>query len=137
MRILIVQDDCTSRKFLLRYLSEFGDCDLVADGRGAIELLSIALKQKCSFDLICMDIPRPENTLSAIRKLEAGSNTPRDKRVKVIMTGSLNDAAVKYGCFNTGPESYSVKPFDTEKFRDVMVQLGLGEVVSLQPAITA
>ncbi|MGE5404563.1 MAG: response regulator, partial [Candidatus Saccharibacteria bacterium] len=32
MRILIAEDDLVSRKFLFKFLSKFGDCDITVDG---------------------------------------------------------------------------------------------------------
>ena len=38
MKILIVEDDMVSRKFLNKYLKQYGDCDMVVDGLEAIEI---------------------------------------------------------------------------------------------------
>lgn len=32
MRILIAEDDFASRKFMLKFLSKFGECDITVDG---------------------------------------------------------------------------------------------------------
>ena len=37
MRVLIVEDDFTSRKLLQKFLSPYGDCDIAVDGKEALE----------------------------------------------------------------------------------------------------
>ena len=33
MRILIAEDDFTCRKFMLRFMSKYGECDVTVDGK--------------------------------------------------------------------------------------------------------
>ena len=42
MRILIAEDDATSRKFLFKLLSKYGECDMVVDGIEVVEAFEIA-----------------------------------------------------------------------------------------------
>ncbi len=44
MRILIAEDDFASRKFMLRFLSKYGECDVTVDGIEAIEAFNMALE---------------------------------------------------------------------------------------------
>ncbi len=37
MRILIVEDDFTSRKLLQRLLSQYGECDIAVNGEEAVD----------------------------------------------------------------------------------------------------
>ena len=39
MRILIAEDDLISRKLLQKFLSRFGECDVVVNGLEALEAL--------------------------------------------------------------------------------------------------
>lgn len=41
MRILIAEDDLASRKFLSRFLSAYGECDITIDGMEALEACMI------------------------------------------------------------------------------------------------
>ena len=127
MRILIVEDDSVSRKFLLRFLSQVGNCDVVTDGMEAIEYLMIALDHKCYYNLICLDIVMPEKTQKTIEKLESEWKVPLEKRAKIIMTTNLDDTLFSVASVDACPEKYSIKPIDTARFRDVMIQLGLKE----------
>ena len=37
MKILIAEDDFASRKFMLRFLQKFGECDITVDGLEAVD----------------------------------------------------------------------------------------------------
>lgn len=129
MRILIAEDDYVSRKFMLKFLSHYGDCDVTVDGMEAIEAFMMALDEKRYYDLVCLDIMMPEvdgiKALKTIRNLELERGVPQEHRAKIIMTTALNATDEIFESFESGSEAYSVKPIDTDKFRDVMRRLGL------------
>ncbi len=129
MKILIAEDDYVSRKFLLKFLSQYGDCDVTVDGMEAIEVFLMALEDKQYYDLICLDIMMPEvdgiKALKTIRKLELERLIPEDKKSKIIMTTALNSTDEVLDSFDSGSEAYAVKPIDTDKLIDVMSKLGL------------
>ena len=60
MRILIAEDDLVSRKFLFKFLSRYGECDLVVDGLEALDAFLISIKDDRHYDLICLDIMMPK-----------------------------------------------------------------------------
>ena len=60
MKILIVDDDFTSRKILLKYLAEYGQCDVAVDGEEAVEVFKLALNEWEAYDLVCLDIMMPK-----------------------------------------------------------------------------
>ncbi|MCA1987263.1 MAG: response regulator, partial [Desulfovibrio sp.] len=60
MRVLIVEDDFTSRKLMQTILSPYGDCDVAVNGREAVEAFQNALNSAKPYDLVCMDIMMPE-----------------------------------------------------------------------------
>ena len=43
MRILIVEDDFASRKFMMNFMSAYGDCDGTVDGMEAVEAYMLSL----------------------------------------------------------------------------------------------
>ena len=45
MRVLIAEDDLVSRKFLFKFLSQYGECDLVVDGLEALDAFLISMKE--------------------------------------------------------------------------------------------
>lgn len=131
MRILIAEDDLISRNFLHKFLSKYGDCDLVVDGLETLDAFLIALKDKEPYQLICLDIMMPKvdgvKTLKAIRDLEKQYGVTPAERVKIIMTTALAEAQLVKTAFDYGCEAYAAKPIDTKKLLEVMGKLGLLE----------
>ena len=129
MRILIVEDDLASRKFLSKFLSAYGECDITIDGIEALEAFMLSWDDGKPYDLICLDIMMPEldgiKTLKAIRDMENHKGVEESKRAKVIMTTALNDTGSVLNAFETGCEVYAAKPIDTNKLIDVMKKLNL------------
>lgn len=129
MRILIAEDDYTSRKFLFKFLSQYGQCDLVVDGLETLDAYMMAIKEKDPYDLICLDIMMPKvdgvKALKAIREFEKQKGIVEEKRVKVIMTTALAETQYVQRAFDIGCEAYAAKPIDTTKLLEVLEKLGL------------
>ncbi|MBB6216216.1 two-component system chemotaxis response regulator CheY [Anaerosolibacter carboniphilus] len=129
MRILIAEDDLTSRKFLFKFLSQYGECDLVVDGLEALDAFMMAMKEQAPYDLICLDIMMPKvdgvKVLKAIRDLEKQRGILPDKRSKIIMTTALAETQYVQNAFDIGCDAYAAKPIDTQKLIDVMTKFGL------------
>jgi two-component system chemotaxis response regulator CheY len=129
MRILIAEDEMVSRKFLFKFLSQYGECDIVVDGLEAIDAFLLSIKDKTPYDLICLDIMMPKvdgvKVLKAIRDLEIQKGILPEKRSKVIMTTALAEAQFVQNAFEIGCEAYAAKPIDTTKLVGVLQKLGL------------
>lgn len=129
MRILIAEDDMASRKFLLKFLSSYGECDVTVDGMETLDAFLMAHNDKEPYDLICLDIMMPKidgvRALKAIRDIEKQKDIPNEKKVKVIMTTALAESQLVYKSFEIGCEAYAAKPIDTEKLLEVLNKLGL------------
>lgn len=131
MKILIAEDDLTSRKFLDKFLSQYGECDTVMDGLEAIDAYLMSMREKSPYNLICLDIMMPKvdgvKVLKAIRDLETQKGVLPEKRAKIIMTTALSEAQFVQTAFEYGCEAYASKPIDTEKLVEVMRKLQLIE----------
>lgn len=129
MKILIAEDDFASRKFMLRFLPKFGECDVTVDGMEAVDAFMMALEANEGYDLVCLDIMMPEldgyQVLKAIRDIEVERGIPEEKRAKVIMTTALNEGRNVTKAFELGCVAYAGKPIDQEKFESVLKKLGL------------
>lgn len=129
MRILIAEDDLVSRKFLQKYLSKYGECDIVVDGLEALDAYMISLKDDKPYDLICIDIMMPKvdgvKVLKNIRDMEAQKNIEADKKAKIIMTTALAETQFVQQAFEYGCNAYAAKPIDIEKFYEVLKKLEL------------
>jgi len=129
MRILIAEDDLISRKFLLKFLSQYGECDIVVDGLEALDAFLMSVKDNIPYDLICLDIMMPKvdgvKVLKSIRELEIQKGFLPEKRSKIIMTTALAEAQFVQKAFDIGCDAYAAKPIDTAKLVEVMQKLGL------------
>jgi two-component system, chemotaxis family, chemotaxis protein CheY len=129
MKILIAEDDLTSRLFMKKYLSNYGACDLAMNGMEAIEQVMSALEKQEPYDLICLDIMMPKvdgiKALKTIRELEGTLLVGNNKPAKIIMTTALNDKDTVNEAYKLGCEAYAWKPIDIEKFNEVLKKLDL------------
>lgn len=129
MKILIVEDDFTSRKFMLKFLSKFGECDITVDGMEAVYAFSMALEENEGYDLICLDIMMPVldgyQTLKKIREKEDELGIPEGERAKIIMTTALNERRNVRKAFELGCTAYAGKPINLMKFENVLKKLEL------------
>jgi two-component system, chemotaxis family, chemotaxis protein CheY len=131
MKILIVDDELTSRELLKAMLTPYGECHLSESGKEAIELFKRLDSQGERFDLICMDIMMPEmnghETLREIRRIEAARQGEGSLNAKVIMTTALGDAQNIMDAVKSGDDAYIVKPVGKETLIKRMKELGLLE----------
>lgn len=129
MRILIVEDDVSSQKLLQTMLSPYGDCDIAVNGKEAVDAFRLAGEEGKPYDLICLDIMMPEmdgqEALKKIREMEKEKGIQEWCGVKVIMTTALEDGGNIFGAFETGCESYLVKPISKQKLIREMKKLRL------------
>lgn len=129
MRILIAEDDFASRKFMHRFLSKYGDCDITVNGVEAVDAFQMALEDDEAYDLLCLDIMMPEldgyKTLERIREIEDENNVDDEKKVKVIITTALSERRYVDRAFQMGCVAYAGKPIDQDKFIDQLRKLKL------------
>ena len=124
MRILIVEDDLSSRKFMYKFMSDYGDCDVTVDGIEALDAYLLALDENEVYDLVCLDIMMPKvdgvKVLKTIRELEKQRKIEDKNKTKIIMTTALNDVELVQSTFDIGCEAYATKPIDVKKLSGLM-----------------
>ena len=129
MRILIAEDDMVSRKFLSKFLSKYGECDLTVDGLEALDAFLLSLKDNNPYDLICLDIMMPKvdgvKVLKTIRQLERQNGVLPEEHAKVIMVTALGETNYVQQSFELGCDAYAAKPIDIDQLVKVMEKLGL------------
>ncbi len=129
MKILLAEDDFVTRKFMVNFLSKYGECDVTVDGMEAVDAFMMALEDDEPYDLVCLDIMMPVmdgyQALLGIRNLEKERNISPDKAVKVIMTTALNDEKNVKMAFELGCTVYSGKPIDQGRFEQALQKLEL------------
>ena len=116
VRVLLVEDDFSSRLVLQTFLSKHGECHVAVNGREAVDAFRSALEQGQRYDLICMDIMMPEldgrQAVRQIRALEEEFGILSTTGAKIIMTTAVNDIKEVGRCFHELCDSYLVKPID-------------------------
>ena len=129
MRIVIAEDDFASRKVILKFLSEYGECDVTVDGMEAIDAFMMALEDGDPYDLICLDVMMPimdgYQALKNIRDIEREHNIPEEEMVKIIMTTALNEQKNVKKAFDLGCTVYCAKPIDMDKLKNTLEMIGL------------
>ena len=123
MKILLAEDDFATRKFMVNFLSKYGECDVTVDGMEAVDAFMMALEDDEPYDLICLDIMMP--VMDGYRNLEKERNLPPEKAVKVIMTTALNEERNVKMAFELGCTVYSGKPIDQGRFEQALQKLEL------------
>ena len=129
MNILLAEDDFATRKFMVNFLSKYGECDVTVDGMEAVDAFMMALEDDEPYDLVCLDVMMPVmdgyQSLAGIRNLEKERKIPEDKAAKVIMTTQLNDEKNVKMAFDLGCTIYSGKPIDKDRFEQALKKLEL------------
>ena len=129
MKILLAEDDFATRKFMVNFLSKYGECDVTVDGMEAVDAFMMALEDDEPYDLVCHDVMMPVmdgyQSLAGIRNLEKERKIPEDKAAKVIMTTQLNDEKNVKMAFDLGCTIYSGKPIDKDRFEQALKKLEL------------
>lgn len=129
MNILIVEDDVVSRKFMTKFLSKYGKCQVAEDGERAIRLYKEAVAKRQPYDLVCMDILMPKldgyETLEQIRAYEQEEGFTRQQEAKVIMTSGMDASVNATKAFELGCVAYASKPIDILQFHNLLQDLQL------------
>jgi two-component system, chemotaxis family, chemotaxis protein CheY len=129
MKILIAEDDFTSRIVLQKMLSPYGQCHTAEDGKVALEAFRTALAQGSPFNLICLDYLMPEmdgqEVIMEIRKTEDAKGISIAERAKIIVTTGLMDEDNAFATLRELCDAYLEKPVDRARLDDILRELGL------------
>ncbi len=130
MRILIVEDDYTSRTYLRGILNKLGECVEAVDGLEAVQAFEKALDEQNPFDLVLMDIMMPNKdgheALQEIRDIEHQRGVQPREEVKVIMATALSDPKnVVRAYYRGGATAYLPKPVEKSALLSTLKELDL------------
>jgi len=129
MRILIVEDDTTSRLLLRKMLEPFGTCDVAINGKEAVESFHRAHESNSPYALVCLDIMMPEMdgqaALKAMRAQEEARALPPSRTAKIVMTTALRDLDNVTHAYRELCDGYLVKPIVREKLAGLLKELAL------------
>jgi two-component system chemotaxis response regulator CheY len=129
MNILIVEDEPALQDMIHLYLTDYGTCDIAANGIEALAAVEQAITDGRPYDLVCMDIMMPQmdglEALKKIRRMEIKRYKKGQSGVKVIMITAKDTAKDMISAYNAGSEAYITKPFTRERLLEQIRQLGL------------
>lgn len=129
IKILVVEDDFTSRVLLQGLLSRYGDCHIAVNGREAVEAFVAARQVGKSYDLICMDIRMPEmngtEAVQEIRRIEESEHLHLSSSVRILMTTGIRDIKSISHSFKALCDAYLFKPIDGERLEEHLKAFGI------------
>lgn len=129
MKILIAEDDYVNRRFLFKFFSQYGDCDMVVNGEEAVTAFMFSLEEDEPYDVICLDIMMPKldglKALKMISSIEKDNRISQDKLSKKFVITALDNVRDVEKAFELGCEVYATKPINTAKLIEVMKKLKL------------
>ena len=112
LRMLLAEHDFTSRLVLHSFLSRYGNCDLAANGREAVEACRAAARQGERYDLVCIDLMEPGvdgiEAARQIRALEEG-------RGKIVMTTAIDGTHDVMRAYHELCDAWLMKPVDLSR----------------------
>jgi two-component system chemotaxis response regulator CheY len=137
MRCLVVDDDETCRKFVIRVMERISDCDIALTGKEAIEMVTKSFGTGELYDVIFLDIMMPvmdgKQALSAIRTLERRAGLQDGWGAKIVMTTAMGDYDTVRHSFHNQCDGYLVKPLSISRMEALLRNLKvLGPNVSLR-----
>lgn len=126
MRILIVEDDADTRRFVARGLSELGHQVVTsADGRDGLFQATAG-----GFDALVIDRMLPGlDGLSLVKALRAAGNL-----APVLMLTAVGGIADRVEGLEGGADDYLIKPFAFSELAARLQALGRRPVVAVEPA---
>jgi len=115
MRILVVDDQATMRRIIVRMLKKLGhqDCYEAQNGADAVERL-----ETLTVDVVISDCRMPSmDGIDLLHALRANEST---KKLPVLMVTANADEANVLSALRAGATNYLVKPFTLDSLRDKM-----------------
>ena len=129
MKILIVEDDFTSRLLLQELLKSYGTSHIAVNGKEAVDAVRLALEAGEPYDLICLDIMMPQmngqEALRQIREQEESRGILSTFGAKVLMTSALDDTKNVMDAFRSLCDAYMTKPINKAKLLEKLRELKL------------
>ncbi len=113
-KVLIVDDDFSTRKLMNRILHRRALVDHAINGREALEAYTLSVIHMEPYDAILLDVSMPEmdglEVLTEIRRQEESARIPEEKRVPIIMITGRTETMM--ASFQLGCDDYLIKPVE-------------------------
>mgnify|MGYP001313237557 CR=1 FL=1 len=127
LRLLLVDDEPVSLRFLSKALAGLGATEEARDGAEAVELFRKAREQGRPFAAVVMDIMMPGmDGIEAVRRIRALEAQAGAEPCRVLMLSCLDDAEHQIGAqYEAGADGYLTKPVDLATLRRALANLDL------------
>ena len=129
LRILLVEDDFTSRVMLQGLLRPYGNCDVAVNGREAVEAFKDAFSTASQYDLVCMDVRMPEmdgtEAVRQIRAIEEANGVLSTSGVRIFMTTAIGDLKTVNSSYGSLCDAYLLKPIDGAQLKQHLADFRL------------
>jgi two-component system, chemotaxis family, chemotaxis protein CheY len=116
IKILVVEDELTSRRILYSFLSPFGEVDIAVNGNEALTAVEKTIKNNRPYELIFLDIMLPElngiTTLKKIREIESQHKLSKKIKSKIIMTSAMSGKDTVLEAARSDCSAFLIKPID-------------------------
>lgn len=118
--LLLVEDNVLNQKLIFLTLSKYGfNIDVANNGQEALDKLDSK-----TYDIILMDLMMPVmDGLEATRNIRKREQENGNKNIIIGLTANTYDAD-RDKCLNEGMDEYMPKPFDIEKFQEIISNFG-------------
>ena len=128
LKILIVDDDSTSRDLMGCFLEDFQGKDFAANGFDAVEKMMDAIKYGEPYDLVIQDISMPHmDGIQVVKILRAAESIAKTRNhTKVLMATGLTEEKTILEAFSAGADEYIMKPIQRDQLFEKLVRMNLG-----------
>jgi two-component system, chemotaxis family, chemotaxis protein CheY len=129
MKILIVDDDFTSRTTLQHMLQPCGTCHTAVNGHEAVEAFRQAIQENEPYDLVCLDIQMPgmdgQAALKEMHKLECACGIIPTEGARIVMATAFDDLANVSEAYVEMANGYLTKPIEPARLFSLLKELQL------------
>lgn len=128
LKILIADDEFTSRQILMEVMSKYGKCHVAVDGHETVSAFAQSVEEADPYDLICMDIVMPVldglAALEEIRRIEKSQGVSDKDRVKIIAITAYSDTnKEKEEAIISSTDAYLTKPVHFNILNELVANL--------------
>ena len=124
MKVLVVDDELTTRIVLEEVLCPYGQVDTCVDGVEAVAACTRALDGGKPYDLVCLDLLMPNmgglEALKLIRLEEDRHGLTRGNGSKIVIATAVGDKENINSAFRQLCDAYLVKPVDATELLDMV-----------------
>jgi two-component system chemotaxis response regulator CheY len=128
IKILVVEDELSSRRVLNSFLSPLGKIDFVVNGSEAIQAVQKGIEDNQPYELVLLDIMMPGldgiSVLKKIRQLEHQHGLNGHAKSKIIMTSANSDRDLILDAARSDCTGYIIKPIDKTRLHNEMRKHG-------------